>query len=449
MTRIVVVGNGMAGAKLVDELLTRDPDGGCQVTVLGDEPHPAYNRILLAELLAGRYAPETIALPAACRGRPVSVRLGVRVTAIDRRAGRVRLDDDSTVAYDALVLATGASPVLPPLAGLHAPGGELKGGVFPLRTMDDCQRLGAAARAAARAVVIGGGLLGVSAARALAALDLPVELVHHAPFLMERQLDEGAGRQVRRTLERLGVVTYVDCHARALRGVEQVTGVELASGTASPAQPPPVLDCDLVVLACGVQPRVRLAEEAGLAVRRGIVVDDTLRSVTDERIFALGDCAEHRGRLYGLVAPAWEQAAVLADRLSGRDRQARYEGSLGLARLSARVEIAAFGETAPSDAGAHVLQLADATRGSYKKVVIRDGRLVGGILVGDLAGVGALVHAWERGDILPRDPLQLLTPSAAVPGPDPHPRPAAARRPARSVSAHPVTTGPVTQGVPA
>jgi assimilatory nitrate reductase electron transfer subunit len=410
-TRVVVVGNGMAAARLVAELRSRDED--LRITVYGEEDHPAYNRILLADVLAGRYPAKSIALP--CRGEGVDVRRGVAVTAIDRAARTVTGADGSTTAYDALVLATGSSPVLPPLRGLHDTAGDLRRGVFSFRTLDDCAGLLAAVGQAdagrlPRVVVIGGGLLGVGAARALAQRGLPVELVHQAPHLMERHLDEPAGAALRRTLAAAGVVTYTECRARAVLGSPTgdgaVTGVELADGY--------ILDCDLVVLACGVRPRVRLAREADLTVAQGVVVDDTLRSVCDPSVYAIGDCAQHRGELYGLVGPAWEQATVLAEvlaaRMNGREPEAAYRGSLTVTRLTAAgIDIAAFGEAHATPRDADVIQLANAARGSYQKVVIRDQVVVGGILVGDLATVGTLTLAYERGEPLPPDRLHLIT----------------------------------------
>lgn len=254
-------------------------------------------------------------------------------------------------------------------------------------------------------MVIGGGVLGVSAARALAALGLPVEIVHQGPHLIERQLDAQAGAALRSTLAGLGVEVYLCNRARTLHGGGRVDGVELANGY--------LLTTDLVVLACGVRPRTGLAHTAGLLVRTGVVVDDRL-AASHPGVYAIGDCTEHRGTVHGLSGPAWEQADVLAARLSGAEPDREYTGSRPLTRLSAGpLEYAAFGEvddeTHQADSGHHVLRLADATRGSYKKLVLRGDRLVGGILLGDLATVGALTRAYERDEPLPEDPLHLLT----------------------------------------
>ncbi|MFV0130003.1 NAD(P)/FAD-dependent oxidoreductase [Streptomyces sp. HMX112] len=385
-SRIVVVGGGTAGARLAERL---------PVTLLGEEPHAPYNRVLLADVLAGRYGPEVIALPSP-RGGPV--RRGTRVTAIDRAARVVRCADGTAVAYDRLVLATGSNPVLPPLRGLG--GDRLPSGVYAFRTLDDCLALDARVRPGVRAVVIGGGLLGVSAARALAARGAEVMLAQQGEHLMERQLDAHASGLLRRHLVELGVEVHTECRVRGLRCEDgAVRAAELADGF--------VLDADVVVLACGVRPRTGLALAAGLDVRRGIVVDDRLRT-SDPRIHAIGDCAEHAGRLYGLAGAALEQADVLADLLSGGTTG--YRGTRALTRLSMdALELAAFGE-ATERPGDDTVRLTDATRSAYRKVVVRGDRLVGGVLLGDLGAVGALARAWEGDEALPHAPLlHLLT----------------------------------------
>lgn len=438
--RVVVVGGGMAAARLALRLgtaragLPGGPDAdGVGLTVLGEEQHPAYNRVLLADVLAGRYAPEVIALP---EGAPAQRRSGVRVTGVDRAARRVRCDDGRDVPYDVLVLATGSNPVLPPLRGLFddrpsapgsgPPGGrELPDGVHAFRTMDDCLALRrAAARPGTRCVVIGGGLLGVSAARALAERGVHVVLAHQGEDLMERQLDPEASALLRRHLADLGVEVHTACRARGLRtrrdgsgpGRRRVEAVELADGYR--------LGCEAVVLACGVRPRTGLARAAGLEVARGVVVDDRLRS-SDPYVHAIGDCAEHAGTVYGLAGAAQDQADVLAGVLTGaRDpegRLPRYAGTRALTRLTlpalgpARdaagraLDLAAFGEPVPRGDD-DVVRLTDATRGVYRKVVVRGDRLVGGILLGDLDAVGALARTWEGDEALPAAPLlQLLT----------------------------------------
>ncbi len=392
-TRVVVIGAGLAGVRLARRLA----ELGLPAVLIGEEEHTPYNRVLLAEVLAGRYAPEVISLPA-----PAEL-TRARVTGIDRPRRQVHCADGSVIAYDTLVLATGSNPVLPPLRGLFTQEGhELPEGVHAFRTMDDCLGLSKAVRPDSRAVVIGGGLLGVSAARALATRGAQVVLAQQAERLMERQLDPSASRLVLRHLEDLGVEVHTECRVRDVRCVGgAVRSVEMADGYA--------LDADLVVLACGVHPRVGLARAAHLAVRRGVVVDDQL-CTSDPHIRAIGDCAQHAGNLYGLAAPALEQAEVLAGLLTRND-SARYTGTRALTRLTLAsgnpLDLAAFGEHTPRP-GDDVIQLADATRGTYRKVVVRDDRLVGGVLVGELGTVGALARAWEGAEPLPTDGAPLL-----------------------------------------
>jgi assimilatory nitrate reductase electron transfer subunit len=387
-SEIVVIGGGTAGVRLARQL-----GAGARVTVLGEETHAPYNRVLLAEVLAGRYGPEVIALP------DVPVRRGVRATSVDRERRVVHCADGTAVGYDRLVLATGSNPVLPPLRGI---GPGLPDGVHPFRTLDDCAALSDAVRPGTRVVVVGGGLLGVSAARALAVRGAKVLLAQQGEHLMERQLDVSASGLLRAHLELLGVEVHTECRVRGLRTTPEgaVGAVVLADGFA--------LDAEIVVLACGVRPRVGLAVDAGLEVRRGVVVDDELRT-SDPYIHAIGDCAEHDGVVQGLAGPALEQADVLASVLGGRG--GLYSGTRALTRLTlasatSPLDLAAFGDPTPRP-GDDVVQLADATRGAYRKVVVRGDRLVGGVLLGDLASVDALARAWEGDEALP-DSLPLL-----------------------------------------
>ncbi|MFE9108611.1 NAD(P)/FAD-dependent oxidoreductase [Streptomyces collinus] len=391
--RVVVIGTGLAGVRLARRL----GELGTPALLIGEEEHRPYNRVLLAEVLAGRYSPEVIALPA-----PARVRRG-RITGIDRERRTVACADGSVIAYDRLVLATGSNPVLPPLRGLFTENHELPEGIHAFRTMDDCLGLSKAIRPGEKAVVIGGGLLGVSAARALARRGAQVVLAQQSERLMERQLDPAASKLVKRHLTDLGVEVHTECRVRDVRCVGgAVRSVEMADGYA--------LDADLVVIACGVHPRVGLAQTAGLDVRKGVVVDDELRT-SDPYIHAIGDCAQHDGVLYGLATPALEQADALAELLAG-DANARYTGTRSLTRLTLNghdspFDLAAFGETEALP-GDDVVQLTDATRGTYRKVVVRDDRLVGGVLVGELGTVGALARAWEGAEPLPSDGGPLL-----------------------------------------
>jgi len=372
--------------------------------VLGAEPHPPYNRVLLSAVLAGTARLADIALGEVST---VDARLGVAAVAIDRGRRRVRTSAGDEVRYDVLVLATGSDPWLPPIDGLRAdlPGVEV------FRTVADCRRI--LAHGARTAVVLGGGLLGLEAARGLAGRGVRVQVVETGPFLMERQLDPAAGRVLARTLRGLGIESQVGTRTAAVLGADRFRGLLLDGGRR--------LDADLLVVACGVRPNVQLARQAGLRVDRGVVVDAGMRSVTDPAVYAVGECAEHDGQLYGLVAPAWEQAAVAAARITGADPEARYAGSALVTRLKATgVELAAMGDTRPEDGdggdgdngdgdgATEVVQVADPARGRYQKLVIRDGRLAGAILLGDVSAAGLVTQLFDRGAPVPPDRLGLL-----------------------------------------
>ena len=405
--RIVVVGNGMAGARFVEELRRRDSGGRWQVTVIGAEPHAAYNRVLLSNVLAGSASASSIRLVADEHSDPtVHLLSGVSVDRVDRERQEVVTDDGKRFGYDVLVMATGSRPIVPPIPGLHTATGELVHGAAVFRTLDDCDRIVQLAESSETAVVLGGGLLGLEAARGLTGRGLSVQLVHLAPHLMERQLDAAAGEVLRQTLHGLGIRVHVAAAATAVRTCSTVEGVVLADGT--------VLAADVLVVACGVAPETALAKECGLDVDRGVVVDDHMRT-SDSRIFAIGECAQHAGQVYGLVAPAWEQAAVVADVLTAT-HAAGYSGSRLVTRLKAAgVELAAMGDidgdtapgAEPSD-GDEVIQFIDPSRGTYKKVVIRAGRVVGAIMLGDVSTAATITQLYDRGAVAPSDRLTLL-----------------------------------------
>ncbi|WP_248961571.1 FAD-dependent oxidoreductase [Sphaerisporangium perillae] len=387
--KLVVIGNGMAGGRLADEVRARDKD--IDMTVFGAETRRPYNRVLLSNVLAGTASPEQVRLPAQTEG--VTTRLGVTVTAIDPESRTILTDDGGREPYDVLVLATGSEPVVPPIPGATR--------AIAFRTMDDCHRILQAAATATGAVVVGGGLLGVEAARGLAGRGMPVTLLHLAGHLMERQLDPEAGLVLGEALTGLGVTVRTGARVTAIHA----HGVELATGE--------ILASELVVLACGVRPLVSLARDAGLEVNRGVVVDDRMRT-SDPAIYAIGECAQHDGTVYGLVAPAWEQAAVVADLITGADRAARYRGSRLVTRLKARsVELASMGEAHLTEDPAEAVEVVRFThraRGIYRKLVIRNDRLVGAILLGDAPTVGTLTQLYDRGGQLPGDPAGLLFP---------------------------------------
>jgi NAD(P)H-nitrite reductase large subunit len=398
--RIVVVGQGMAATRLVEELVARDTDAS--ITVIGDEPTGSYNRILLSAVLEGSHIRDALTLRGeswyAAHG--VEVRSGTRVAEIDRATGEVVLEGGARVGYDRLVLATGSVPTLPPIRGLVSADGRLHPKVHAFRSVADLDRLEAALSDARRAVVVGGGLLGLQVARALSIREVETEMVEGGTHLLRSQVGARAGGVLARSLSVLGTAVYTE--ARAVRLTDD--GLRLDNGY--------VLETDLVVLTAGARPATSLARRAGLFVRRGVVVDATLTSVTDERISALGDCAEHRGRTTGFVAPAWEQAEVLADALTGG--ASTYSGDRSVARLRATgLDVAVLGD--PENAVGEVVERANPLAGTYRKAVVRDGVLEAAVLVGDLSSVGLLTQLYDRRTVLGRDePGWLLTPPSGA-----------------------------------
>ncbi|GAA4121641.1 FAD-dependent oxidoreductase [Nocardioides fonticola] len=391
--RLVIVGGGMAAARLVELLLARDHTG--TITVLSDEQYPPYNRILLSAVLDGTHRIESLPLHGAAwyADRGVDLRLGVRVVGLDRERREVQVADGDPVPYDRLVLATGLVPTLPPMRGLLDAEGRLDDRVHAFRDLDDCRRLLDAVPHARRAAVVGGGLLGLQVARGLAARGVEVEIVEGADHLMRHQLDAAAGRILVRDLRRLGTEVY--CNARAVRLTDE--GVVLDNGY--------LLEVDLVVITAGGRPSVALARAAGLAVGRGVVVDDRL-TTDDPRIHALGDCAEHDGRTPGFVSPAWEQAEVLADVLCGV-AAARYEGSRIVARLRARdLEVAVLGD--PEHTEGERVEVSNPLTRSHRTLVMREGRIVAAALVGDLSRVGLITQHFDRGTRLAPQEAGLL-----------------------------------------
>ncbi len=369
--RLVVVGNGMAGMRTVEELLSRAPDR-FDITVIGAEPHPNYNRIMLSSVLAGDKSLDEIVLnPRAWYdAHGISLIAGGRVTALDPAARQVALADGTAIAYDRLLLATGSKPIAPPIAGIDLPN------VRAFRDIADVEAMLAAAQGGGRAVVIGGGLLGLEAAWGLKRRGMEVALVHLMPTLMERQLDVAAGALLRRDLEARGIGFFVNGQTEAIVGEGRAEAVQLADGRQIPA--------DFVVLAIGIRPNIDLARQAKLDVNRGILVGDDMRT-SDADIYAVGECIEHNGQVFGLVAPLWEQAKVCGARLAG-DTAAVYEPPPIFTSLKITgVDVFSAGVLAASDECDEELTLHDAAGGLYKKVILRDDRVVGSVLYGSVA----------------------------------------------------------------
>ncbi|GAB3347990.1 nitrite reductase large subunit NirB [Modestobacter lapidis] len=400
--RLVVVGNGMAGARFVEEVLGRGGGDQFRITVFGEELHGNYNRIMLSPVLAGEEHEDGIVLNSHdwYADNRVTLRAGIRVERIDTAAKQVLAADGSITPYDHLVLATGSRSFIPPMAGIRDADGGLLPGVLGFRTIDETRALLAAAAVHQRAVVLGGGLLGLEAARALQAHGMQVELVHAAPHLMNAQLDAEAGAILKRSVESLGITVHLDVLASEVAGPGRMRGVVLADGRR--------IDADLLVVAAGVRANTDVAVLSGLEVQRAVVVDDQLRT-DDPDVYAIGECAQHRGEVYGLVAPAWEHARVLADVLTGTDPTAEYHGSRTATKLKvAGVDVAVMGISAPERDDDEFLVISEPRRGVHLSVVVRDDRLVGATLLGDTRKVAALAQAFDRGSPLPEERIRLL-----------------------------------------
>jgi nitrite reductase (NADH) large subunit len=366
---LVIVGNGMAAARLVDEL-AKSALGRYAIAVIGDEPRLAYNRVLLSSVLAGETASHDIELKPAnwWRDRGVTLKYGCAVGEIDVGRRELKIANDESVSFSKLVVATGSTPLR-----LNVLGVELTG-VNTFRDSRDVDLLLTLAAAKKRVVVVGGGLLGLEAAYGLAKAGAAVTLIHLMDRLMERQLDASAGALLKSLVEKKGIKVLLEANTSRILGERRVEGVELNDGQR--------IEADAVILAAGIRPNIALAKQAGIPVNRGIIVDDRLQTGANG-IFALGECVEHRGICYGLVEPAYEQAKVLAQHLAGRN--AVYGGSVVSANLKVSgVSVFSAGEFLGSDRS-EAMVLNDIRRGTYKKLVIEDGRLIGAVLVGDTA----------------------------------------------------------------
>ena len=380
--RLVVVGNGMAPGRMLEHLFQAAPDA-YDVTIFNAEPRVNYDRIMLSPVLSGekRFADIVVHDDAWYIDHGITLHKGCRVVAIDRAGKTVRAADGTVAAYDKLVIATGSTPFVVPVAGHDLPG------VLTYRDLDDVEAMLRAASAGGRAVVIGGGLLGLEAAAGLQARGMAVTVLHLMPTLMERQLDPAAGYLLQKALEARGIDVVLRANTHAILGDGRVAGVRLDDGAEIPA--------DIVVMAVGIRPSTQFGRDAGLDVNRGIVVDDAM-TTSDPDILALGECVEHRGQCYGLVAPLYEMAKVAALRLAG-DRAAAYGGSVTATKLKVTgVDLYSAGDFADGE-GREEIVLRDAAGGVYKRLVLRDDRILGAVLYGDTADGPWFFDLMKRG----------------------------------------------------
>jgi nitrite reductase (NADH) large subunit len=366
---LVVIGNGMAGCRAVEELIARDPNR-YRVTIFGAEPRVNYNRIMLSPVLAGEKCFDDIVINDAAwyADNGIALVAGDPVAAIDRAAKTVTTRSGLAESYDRLLIATGSDPFIIPVPGKDLPG------VIAFRDMDDVDTMLAAADAGGDAVVIGGGLLGLEAAHGLSLRGMKVTVIHLMPTLMERQLDEAAGWLLKNALEARGQTILTGADTAEIIGTGKVEGVKLKDGTLIPAS--------LVVMAVGIRPSVALARDAGLAVGRGIQVDDHMVT-SDPAVLAVGECVEHDGQVYGLVAPLWDMCRSLADGLV--EQHSGYRGSVTSTKLKVSgIDVFSAGDFSGGD-GCEDIVLRDASRGVYKRVIVKDDRIVGAVLYGDTA----------------------------------------------------------------
>ena len=408
--KLVVIGNGMAGARAVEEILQRVGAEQFSITMFGDEPYGNYNRILLSHVLSGEETDADIflnSLPWYVEN-DITLHAGVRATRIDRFSKLVYAVNSadgttSQTPYDVLIIATGSRSFMPSIEGLRTADGELLPGVFAFRTIDDTRGMINYAQHEdhRRAVVIGGGLLGLEAARGLQAYGLQVDVVHAGAHLMNAQIGPAGGEILRKSVEKLGIEVHTKARTTAIMGEDKVRGVWLLDH--------PLLDCDMVVVAAGIRPNVDLAVTSGFTVERAIVVDDYMRTTDDPDVYAVGECVQHRGEVYGLVAPLWEQAVVLADQVTGTDTTAAYFGSRTATKLKvAGVDVASMGVQGPErDTDEHIV-FSEPKRGVYKSLVIRDEKLIGATMLGDTSKVAFLMQAFDRGLPLPEERLEML-----------------------------------------
>jgi nitrite reductase (NADH) large subunit len=368
---LVVVGNGMAGMRTVEELLKLDA-GLYDITVFGAEPHGNYNRILLSPVLAGEKTVDDIIIHTRAwyAANGITLHTGDPVVAIDRHRCMVQSASGREVHYDRLLLATGSKPFIIPVPGSELPG------VIAFRDIHDVEIMLATARSHRKAVVIGGGLLGLEAANGLKRQGMDVTVVHVMDSLMERQLDKPAAALLRQALEKRGIRILLEANTERVLGEQRVSGLRFKDGSE--------IETDLVVMAVGVRPNVELAKSAGLHCERAIVVDDTLQTLSDPRIYAVGECVQHRKATFGLVAPIWDQARVCATHLAGHGHRRYVQAATSTKLKVTGIDLFSAGDFVGGE-GTEDLVYRDPRRGAYKRLVLKNNRVIGAVLYGDVA----------------------------------------------------------------
>lgn len=371
----------MAGMACLDSILKRKPN--FKITVLSEEPYYNYNRILLSAVLSGEKSIDEIYINTKEWYDKNNIMLcrGTKAVDVDSKSKLIFTADGSSIAYDLLLLATGSNPFVPPIEGVNQKG------VFTFRNMADTENILEACQTAKQAVVIGGGLLGLEAARGILNQGVRVTVVHLMNRLMEVQLDEVGGQFLKREIEKLGITVLLNQNTSRIMGDEHVEGVMFKDGS--------IVEADMVVIACGIRPNVELAKKAGLQVNRGIVVNDFLET-SDPNIFAVGECVEHQGKVYGLVAPLYDQGKVLAATITG-DKGPAYEGSVLATKLKVMgIELFSAGDFKAAEPDKEVVAYQDHAFGIYKKVVIHQSRVVGTILIGDASDANRFLEMMRK-----------------------------------------------------
>jgi len=414
MKKLVVIGNGMAGARVVEEILKRAPRM-FEIVMFGAEPYGNYNRILLSNVLNQTQTPEETFLNPLkwYQENGIVLHAGVKAVKIDTATRRVvgcqlpehvnaydvydaaLMKDPVVESYDHVIIATGSRPFVPPIENSSLPG------VFLFRTIDDCRRIGKFVKDCRKATVIGGGLLGLEAARGLLTHNLEVTVVEAAGQLMPVQLDQESGQILKRTMEAMGISVIVNGRTKRVVGQPgKITGLEFQDGT--------VMQTDMVVISAGIRPIAEIAQTSGITVNKGIVCNDKMQTSIPE-IFSLGECVEHRGKIYGLVDPIWEQAKVLADVITGANPDARYEGSKTGTKLKVMgVELVSIGFKETENPADEIIVYRELKRGIYKKLIIRGEKIIGAILLGDTEYSDTLTQMFMTEQKVPENRSELL-----------------------------------------